>query len=77
MRLFKKKRSFKLEDPVQARFDTMLNLAKDLSQKDYKRLKKAMDAGYEAYQIVRNLESDDSSTVPEVAYELVKEREEK
>lgn len=46
-------------DPSTARFDAMMDLVKDLSRKDYNKLKKAMDSGYEAYQIVRGIENDD------------------
>lgn len=48
-----------IKDPVEARFETMMGLVKDLSPKDYRRLKKAMDSGYEAYNIVRNIKTDD------------------
>ena len=39
------------QDPVEARFEAMMTLVKDLSQKDYRRLKKAMDSGYIAWGI--------------------------
>ena len=48
-------------------FDSMMDLVKDLSRKDYNRLKDAMDLGYNAYQKVKNIDSDDclSTTAPE------------
>lgn len=57
MRFFKKKT--KLEDPAEVRFDAMMNLVKDLSRADYNRLKKAMDLGWQSYQTVRNVKTDD------------------
>jgi len=48
-----------LKDPAESRFESMMDLVKDLNKADYKRLKKAMDSGYEAYTIVRNIETDD------------------
>lgn len=48
-----------VQDPAEARFEAMMTLVKDLSPKDYKRLKKAMDSGYEAYNTVRNIETFD------------------
>lgn len=49
-------------DPVEERFDSMMTLVKDLSRKDYNRLKEAMDLGYNAYQKVRNIDADNSPT---------------
>lgn len=37
----------------------MMELIKDLSKADYNRLKKAMDLGWQSYQIVRNVKTDD------------------
>lgn len=54
-----KKNTMPIKDPVEARFETMMGLVKDLTPKDYRRLKKAMDSGYEAYNIVRNIKTDD------------------
>lgn len=70
MSLFKKKNKSPLffeEDPAEGRFDAMMDLVKDLSRKDYNRLKDAMDLGYNAYQKVKNIDSDDglSATGPE------------
>ena len=61
MGLFNKKRQaqFFVEEPAEVRFDAMMDLVKDLSRKDYNRLKKAMDSGYEAYQTVRGLDAND------------------
>lgn len=54
-----RKNNMPIKDPVEARFETMMGLVKDLTPKDYRRLKKAMDSGYEAYNIVRNIKTDD------------------
>lgn len=56
-----KKNTMPIKDPVEARFETMMGLVKDLTPKDYRRLKKAMDSGYEAYNIVRNIKTDDDA----------------
>lgn len=50
-----------IEDPVEVRFDAMMNLVRDLTRKDYNKLKKAMDSGYEAYQIVRGIDGVDDA----------------
>jgi hypothetical protein len=55
------------QDPVEARFEAMMTLVKDLSQKDYRRLKKAMDSGYDAYNTVRNIEAYDDTEKSEGA----------
>lgn len=57
--MFRLKYSEPLKDPVEARFESMMDLVKDLTPKDYRRLKKAMDSGYQAYDIVRNIETED------------------
>lgn len=66
MSIFKKKEGPKFfeEDPSEIRFDQMMDLVRDLDRKDYNRLKKAMDAGYEAYQIVKGIDTDDKAPSP-------------
>ena len=64
MSIFKRKNKGPLffdEDPAEERFDAMMDLVKDLSKKDYNRLKEAMDLGYKAYQKVRDIDPDDES----------------
>lgn len=56
--MFKKKKHI-VEDPVEQRFDSMMELIKDLPRGDYNRLKDAMDLGYNAYQKVRNVKTVD------------------
>lgn len=58
MCLFRKK-PIRYEDPSEVRFDAMMDLVKDLSRSDYNRLKKAMDLGWQSYQTVRNVKTDD------------------
>lgn len=48
-----------IEDPVEQRFDSMMELIKDLPRADYNRLKDAMDLGYNAYQKVKNVKTLD------------------
>ena len=66
--------TFYSEDPAEERFDAMMDLVKDLSRKDYNRLKEAMDLGYNAYQKVRNMDADDK---PADAGFVIHEEEEK
>lgn len=56
--MFRKKKHI-VEDPVEQRFDSMMELIKDLPRADYNRLKDAMDLGYNAYQKVRNVKTVD------------------
>lgn len=58
MGLFKKRKHI-VEDPSEQRFDAMMELIKDLPKADYNRLKKAMDLGWQSYQTVRNVKTDD------------------
>lgn len=63
---FRKKRK-ETEDIVEQKFDAMMNLIKDLPKTDYNRLKKAMDLGYDSYQIVRNVKTTDEKAVEEIS----------
>ena len=56
-KLFKKKVAY--VDPVEEKFDIIMNLIKDLSKADLNRLKKAIDLNYEGYQLVRNVKTAD------------------
>ena len=58
MSFFRKKQG-KYQEPVEARFDAMMDLIKDLPKPAYNRLKKAMDLGWQSYQTVRNVKTDD------------------
>ena len=69
---FGKKHRPSILDSSERTFNAMMELVKDLSLKDYKKLKKAMDSGYEAYQIVRGLETDE---VDDAEYQLSKDKE--
>lgn len=53
-------------DPVEKRFDTMMELIKDLPRGDYNRLKSAMDLGYDAYQKVRNVKTADEKEIADI-----------
>lgn len=63
MKLFKKI----TEDPIEQRFDSMLDLIKDLPKADYNRLKDAMDLAYSAYQKVRNVKTIDEKETEEIS----------
>lgn len=58
MALFRKKKHTYV-DPVEQTFNIMIKLIKDLPRADYNRLKKAMDLGWQSYQTVRNVKTDD------------------
>ena len=64
MKLFKKKAVY--NDPVEEKFDSMMRLIKGLSRVDYNRLKKAMDLGYDSYQVVRNVKTVDEREVEDI-----------
>ena len=57
--LFFKKKQHIVEDPVEQKFDAMMELIKGLPRPDFNRLKDAMDLGYSAYQKVRNVKTTD------------------
>lgn len=54
------------EDPTELRFDAMMELVKDLPRTDYNRLKKAMDLGWQSYQTVRNVKTDDEKELSDI-----------
>lgn len=64
MALFKK--HHRTTDPIEQRFNSMMELIKDLSKTDYNRLKKAMDLGWQSYQTVRNVKTDDEKSVEDI-----------
>lgn len=66
----KKQSEFFIEDPAEQRFDAMMELVKDLSKRDYNRLKEAMDLGYTAYQKVRNIDNSDDTQAIEADFML-------
>ena len=53
-------------DPDEERFNEMMALIKDLPKKDYNDLKDAMDKGYEAYQIVRKVKTEEEKAIEKV-----------
>ena len=63
--LFRKREHIE-HDPVEKRFDAMMELIKDLPKADYNRLKKAMDLGYQSYQTVRNVKTDDEKETEDI-----------
>lgn len=79
LRIFRR-RHIEFEDPVEIRFDAMMELIKDLPKADYNRLKKAMDLGWQSYQTVRNVKTDDEkefNDITEAEKALQKEVQEK
>jgi len=72
MRWFKKRKNGAVEDPAEVTFNRMMELVRNLSTKDYNKLKKAMDQAYKAYQIVKGLDPDE---VDNSEYILTKDKE--
>ena len=62
----KNKKSKIIIDPIEQRFSSMMELIKDLSKADYNRLKKAMDYGWQSYQTVRNVKTDDEKEFDDI-----------
>ncbi len=60
---FLKRKKVVYEDPIEIRFDAMMSLIKDLPKQDYTRLKEAMDLGYDSYQKVRNVKTDEEKAI--------------
>ena len=58
-----RKKREKTSDPAETRFEAMMDLVKDLDEGDYKRMIKAMNSGYTAYNTVRNIESNSIDTL--------------
>lgn len=55
------------KDPVEAKFDAMMALIKDLPRTDYNRLKDAMDLGWNAYNKIRNVQTIDEKATEEIS----------
>lgn len=62
--LFKKK---KIEDSVEERFNTVVELIKDLPRPEYRRLKEAMDLAYDSYQKIRNVKTEEEKAIEKEA----------
>lgn len=76
MRFFRKSKHGQMffeEDTLDTKFDEMMAWIKDLSRKDYNRLKKAMDLDYNAYQTLHGIEPDDEMVLENAEYMLTKE----
>lgn len=56
--IFRRKKA-KYVDAVEQKFGSMMALIKDLSRADYNRMKKAMDLGWQSYQTIRDVKTDD------------------
>ena len=62
----KSKKERILESVAEQRFDAMMSLIKDLPKRDYDKLKEAMDLGYQAYQKVKNVKSEDEKELEDI-----------
>lgn len=63
---FRLRKKNQREDPIELKFNSMMELIKNLSKTDYNRLKKAMDLGWQSYQTVRNVRTDDEKEVEDI-----------
>ena len=63
---FRLRKKAQREDPIELKFNAMMELIKNLSKADYNRLKKAMDLGWQSYQTVRNVKTDDEKEVEDI-----------
>lgn len=61
-----KRRKPVLESVAEQRFDDMMALIKDLSRPDYNRLLAAMDLGYNAYQKVKNVKTEEEKELEDI-----------
>lgn len=62
--LFCKKQA---EDSVEERFNTVVELIKDLPRPEYRRLKEAMDLAYDSYQKIRNVKTEEEKAIEKEA----------
>lgn len=62
----RRKRKQVLESVAEQRFDNMMELIKDLPRADYTRLKDAMDLGYNAYQKVKNVKTEEEKELEDI-----------
>lgn len=67
--------SFFEQERLDNKFDGMMVWIKDLSRKDYNRLKKAMDLAYDAYQALHGIEPDVDTETDKAEFILHKEEE--
>lgn len=75
--LFRKKKSIFI-DVTEQKFQTIVELVKDLPKADYKRLVDAMDMAYRSYQIIKNVKTPDereNADIEESEKVLTKESE--
>ena len=77
MCIFKKKQPTIMfeEDVLDSKYDEMMAWIKDLSRKDYNKLKKAMDSGYDAYQILHGIEPSESDAILNESEFILHEKE--
>ena len=50
-------------DPIELRFQMMVDLIKDLPRADYNRLNKAMDKVYDGWQDIRNVRTEEEKEI--------------
>lgn len=76
MSIFKKikeTRDYFEEDTLDRKFDEAMAWIKQLSRKDYNKIKKAMDLDYNAYQTLHGIEPGDDTVVDDAEFMLAKE----
>lgn len=57
-------------DPVEERFNAMVDLIKDLPRGDYNRLKDGMDLVYDGYQKVKNVKTAEEKAMEKADKEI-------
>lgn len=73
MKLFQHKRETSA-DRVEARFQTAVDLVKDLDKTEFKRLIKGMDLAWQAYDAMRKVQTIDEKSMDDID-RIVKEVE--
>lgn len=68
MAIFKKKR--KVEDKVEARFQQVVDLFKDLDKREFKRLMKGVELTWEGYNEIRQVQTVDEKENAEMICSL-------
>lgn len=68
-----------VEDRVEARFQTVVSLVKDLDKKEFNRLKKGMELAWQGYQEVRQAKTMDEKEYSDIeeAEKFLKEESER
>lgn len=64
MRIFRSKKN--INDRVEGRFQTAVNLIKDLDKQEYERLVKGMDLAWQAYDAMRKVQAIEEKELDDI-----------